>query len=57
MMRREESTVIVYFKTPSLSFIVLGRGHIGHMVKMHYFFKNLPVIYKIFFILGKDQTN
>ena len=56
-MRREESTVIVYFKTPSLSVGVLGRGHIGHMVKMHYFFKNLPVIYKIFFILVKDQRN
>ena len=27
--------------TPGLGVLVLGRGHTSHLVKMHYFFKNL----------------
>ena len=42
MMNKEGSTRIVYFMTPRAGFLVLGRGHIlSHIVKMHYFFKNL----------------
>ena len=34
MMTKEGST-------PGEGVLVLGRGHICHIVKMHYFFKNL----------------
>ena len=40
MMTKEGSTKIVNFMTPGLGVLVLGRGHISHRVKMHYFFKN-----------------
>ena len=29
------------FHDPGVVVLVLGRGHISHIVKMHYFFKNL----------------
>ena len=41
MMTKEWSTKIVNFMTPGVGVLVLGRGHISHIVKMHYFFKNL----------------
>ena len=41
MMAKEGSTKIVNFMTPGAGVLVLGRGHISHIVKMHYFFKNL----------------
>ena len=41
MMNKEGSTKIVHFMTPGAGFLELGCGHIGHIVKMHYFFKNL----------------
>ena len=41
MMTKEGSTKIVNFMTPGTGVLVLGRGHISHIVKMHYFFKNL----------------
>ena len=41
MMTIEGSTKIVNFMTPGVGVLVLGRGHISHIVKMHYFFKNL----------------
>ena len=41
MMIKEGSTKIVNFMTPGAGVLVLGRGHISHIVKMHYFFKNL----------------
>ena len=34
-------TKIVNFMTPGAGLLVLGRGHIGHIVKMRSFFKNL----------------
>ena len=40
-MTTEESTKIVNFMTPGTGVLVLGRGHIIHIVKMHYFFKNI----------------
>ena len=36
----EGSTEIVNFMTPGARILVLGRGHISHKMKMHYFFKN-----------------
>ena len=39
MMAKEGSTKIVNFMTPGAGVLVLGRGHISHIVKMHYFFK------------------
>ena len=41
MMTKEGSTKIVNFMTPGAGVLVLGRGHISDIVKMHYFFKNL----------------
>ena len=40
-MTKERSTKIVNFMTPGEAVLVLGRGLISHIVKMHYFFKNL----------------
>ena len=39
-MTKKGSTKIVNFMTPGAGVFVLGRGHISHLVKMHYFFKN-----------------
>ena len=39
MMTKEGSTKIVNFMTLGVGVLVLGRGHISHRVKMHYFFK------------------
>ena len=41
MMTKEGSTKIVNFMTHRAGVLVLGRGHISNIVKMHYFFKNL----------------
>ena len=41
MMTNEGSTKIVNFMTPGAGVLVLGRGQISHIVKMHYSFKNL----------------
>ena len=42
-MTKEGSTKIVNFMNPGAGVLVLRRGHNSHMVKMHYFFKNLPL--------------
>ena len=47
MMTKEGSTQIVNFMTSGAVVLVLGRGHISHIVKMHY--SSL--------LLGIDQTN
>ena len=41
LINKEGSTKIVTFMTPGAGVLVLGCGHISHIVKMHYFFKNL----------------
>ena len=41
MMTKEGSTKIVNFMTPEAGVLVLGRGHISHIAKIHYSFKNL----------------
>ena len=41
MMTKEGSTKIKTFLTPGAGVFVQGCGHISHIVKMHYFFKNL----------------
>ena len=41
MMTKEGSTKIINFMTPGAGVLALGCGHISHIVKMHYFFKNL----------------
>ena len=41
MMTKIGSTKIVNFMTPGAGALALGRGHISHIMKMHYFFKNL----------------
>ena len=51
-MTKEGSTKIVNFMTPGAGVLVLGCGHISHIVKLHYFFKNLLVYFP-----GIDQTN
>ena len=39
MMTREGSTIIAIVMTPGAGVLVLGCGHISHIVKMNYFFK------------------
>ena len=46
MMTKEGSTKIVNFMTPGAGALVLGRGHISHIVKLHYFFKNLLLYFQ-----------
>ena len=41
MMTKEGSTSIVNFMTPGAGVLVQARGRISHLVKMHYFLKNL----------------
>ena len=41
MMTKEGSNKIVNFITPRAGVFVLGCGQISHIVKMHYFFKNI----------------
>ena len=41
MMTKEGSTQIVNFMIPGAVVLMVGRGYIGHKVKMHYFFKFL----------------
>ena len=41
MMIKEGFTKFESFMTPWAGVLVLGRGHISHIMKMHYFFKNL----------------
>ena len=41
MMTKEGSPKILNFMSPGAGVLVLGRGHISQIVKMHYFFKNL----------------
>ena len=38
MMTKEGSTKIVNFMIPGAGVLVLGRGHISYIVKMHYSF-------------------
>ena len=41
MMTKGGSTKIVTFMPPEAGVLVLRCGHISHIVKIHYFFKNL----------------
>ena len=41
MMTKEGFTKIVNFMTPGAGVLVLERGHISHIVKLHCFFNNL----------------
>ena len=41
MLIKEGSTKIYKFHDPRAGVLVLGCGHISHIVKIHYFFKNL----------------
>ena len=43
IMTREGSTKIVNVMTSRTGVLVLGCGHISHIVKTHYFFKNLLI--------------
>ena len=53
MMTKEGSPKIVNVMTSGAKVVVVGCGHISHVVKMHYFLKNLQT----FALLpGIDQT-
>ena len=41
MMTNVGFTKIINFMTPGAVVLVLGRGHISHIGKMHYFFKKI----------------
>ena len=47
MITNEGSIKIVSFITPGAGVLVLGCGHISHLVKMHYFLKYLLYFYAI----------
>ena len=44
MISKEESTKIVNFMTFRAGILVLESGQIRHIVKMHYFFKNIQFV-------------
>ena len=46
MITKEGSDKIVNFMTPGAGALVLGCGHISHIMKMHYFFKNLLLYFQ-----------
>ena len=54
MMTKEGSTKIVNFMTHGAGVLVLGRGHISHVVKMHYFFQNLHLYSQAFVESSKE---
>ena len=47
MITKEGCTKIVTFLTPGAVVLALGCGHISHIVKMHYFFKNLLLYFQV----------
>ena len=51
MITKEGSIKIINFMTPGAGVLVLGHGIISHIRKMHYFFKNLLLLW------GMIQTN
>ena len=53
MMTKEGSTKIVSFMTPGAGILVIGCGHLSHIVKMHYFLKNILLYYQAYI----RQTN
>ena len=48
MMTKEGSTKIVTFMTPGVGILVPRHGNISHVVKMHYFFKNILLYTKAY---------
>ena len=50
-MTEEGSTKMVNFMTSGTGVLVLGRGYINYIVKMHYFFKNSSSLF-----LGIEQS-
>ena len=44
MINKEESTKMIYFKTPGGGILVLGRVHISNLVKISFFLKTLLFI-------------
>ena len=49
MMTKEGSTKIVNFMTPGAGVLVLGRGHISHIVKI--------ILFKIFFSTPRHKSD
>ena len=47
IMTKVGSTKNIYFMTPGAEVLVLGHGHLIHLVKMHYFFNNLLLYFSI----------
>ena len=52
MMTKERSTKILTFMTSGAGVLLLGCGHISHIVKMHYLFKKSSSL-----LPGIDQAN
>ena len=53
MMTKEGFTKIVIFMTPGAGVLVIVRGHISHIVKMHY--PGIPI--KIFFSTPRHKSD
>ena len=56
MMTKEGSTRVVTFMTPRTGVLVIGWGHISHIVKIHYFFKNLLLHSRAYIRLTKYKV-
>ena len=46
MRTKERFTIIVNYMTPGVGVLLQARDHVSHMVKMHYFFKNLLLYFQ-----------
>ena len=57
MMTRERSTKIVNLTASRAGVLVAGRGHINHIVKMHYIFKSLLLYSHCFGIKEKYRMS
>ena len=54
LITKERSTKNINFMSPGAGVLVLGCGHLSHIVKMHYFFKNL-LLYSQAYIYSIDK--
>ena len=52
MMTNEGSTKIVIFITPGAGVLVLGSGHISHIMKMHYLLSIYSTLIAVVLIKG-----
>ena len=58
IMTKEGSTKIINFMIKEARVLVLGLSHISHIVQLHYFFKNILLLFclgKTTYVCGNDD--